>query len=51
MTVTIRIGPYTLQPFHGKAQGIWIEHDDGEGMQISNAKFLAWLERLLDEEF
>jgi len=48
-SIGVRVGPFTVSASEpGK---VWIQHADGEGMQTTEAKLAAVLEKFWREEF
>jgi len=47
----LSIGEYTLSPYRALDGGFWIEHDSGEGMQVSAKVLAEWLQKFYQENF
>lgn len=47
----IEIGPYEISKYTGLDGGYWIQHESGEGMQVSEAKLSQWLHHFYEENF
>lgn len=45
----ITIGPYTITPYHHG--GFWIEHESGEGMQVSTFAMIELISRFYSSNF
>lgn len=49
MPVQIKVGPYILErTASGK---LWLVHESGEGMQVSEERLAEWLAKFYAEQF
>lgn len=45
----IEIGPYKIEPMPGS--GFWIQHESGEGMEVSSISLIALIDKFYKENF
>lgn len=46
----LEVGPYVISRDNQRG-GYWIEHNDGEGMAVSESKFLVFIQKFWEDNF